>query len=53
MKNLEKDEISKLEQVLKLVKEEIKKNNLLYSRMLKDTNDEDLIYQMSNTYSTK
>lgn len=53
MKNLEKYEINKLEQVLKLVKEEIKKNNALYSRMLKDTHDEDLIYQMSNTYNNK
>ena len=53
MKKLDDFEIERLAYVLELVKEEIQKNNKLYSKMLKDTEDEEIIYNMSRTYSTK
>ena len=53
MKKLEESEVKRLEYVLNLVKEEITKNNKLYSKILQDTEDEEFIYNMSRTYDTK
>lgn len=53
MKKIENYEIERLKYVLNLVKEEIEKNNRMYSRMLENTEDEEVIYNMSRTYSTK
>ena len=53
MKNLENFEVKRLAYVLNLVKDEIEKNNKMYSKMLRDTEDEEFIYNMSRTYTTK
>lgn len=53
MKKLEESEVKRLEYVLNLVKDEIAKNNKLYSKILQDTEDEEFIYNMSRTYDTK
>ena len=53
MKNLENFEVERLAYVLNLVKDEIEKNNKMYSKMLRDTEDEEVIYNMSRTYTTK
>ena len=53
MKNLEISEVKRLAYVLNLVKEEIEKNNQMYSKMLRDTEDEEFIHNMSKTYTTK
>lgn len=53
MKNLENFEVERLAYVLNLVKDEIEKNNKMYSNLLKDTEDEEFIYNMSRTYTTK
>ena len=53
MKKLENFEGERLAYVLKLVKEEIEKNNQMYSKMLRDTEDEEVIYNLSRTYSSK
>lgn len=41
MKNLENFEVERLVYVLSLVKDEIEKNNKMYSKMLRDTEDYD------------
>lgn len=53
MKKLENFEVKRLAYVLNLVKDEIEKNNKMYSNLLKDTEDEEVIYNMSRTYTTK
>ena len=53
MKQLEKEEIEKLKIVIKLVKEEIEKNNKLYEKIFQDGKDEEFIDYMSRTYDTK
>lgn len=53
MKKLENFEVERLAYVLNLVKDEIEKNNKMYSNLLKDTEDEEFIYNMSRTYTTK
>lgn len=53
MKNIKYYEIERLKYILNLVKEEIKKNNKMYIKMLENTEDEEVIYNMSRTYSTK
>ena len=53
MKQLEKEELEKLNIVIKLVKEEIEKNDKLYSNMLKNVENEEVMYHMSRTYNTK
>ena len=53
MKNLDVFERKRLEYVLKLVKDEIEKNSKLFSKLLQDTEDEEVIYNMSRTYDTK
>lgn len=53
MKQLEKEEKEKLKVTIELVKEELIRNNKLYSKMLQDVEDEEVIYHMSKTYDTK
>lgn len=53
MKKIEDYEVEKLNAVLELVKEEIKRNDLLYSKMLKETYNDDLIFEMSKSYDNK
>lgn len=48
------EEKNKLEYILKLTKEELEKNNIAYSKVLQNTDKDDLlIYEMSNMYSGK
>ena len=53
LKQLEKEEKEKLKVTIELVKEELIRNNKLYSKMLQDVEDEEVIYHMSKTYDTK
>ena len=53
LKQLEKEELEKLNIVIKLVKEEIEKNNKLYSQTLQNTENEEVTYYMLRTYETK
>lgn len=50
---LEESEIKKLKEVLKLVKQNLDRQEVLYSKLLKGNDDENVIYSMSKTYNNK
>ena len=53
IKTLDSFEVNRLKYVIQLVKEEIEKNDILYRKMFQNTEDEEVIYNMSRTYETK
>ncbi len=53
MKKLEEYELKRLKEIIRLVKEELQRNNILYSRLLQDVCDEEIIYSMSIKYDNK
>ena len=53
MKEFEEYETRKLQKVLELIREDLKKNNILYTKMLEDINDDEMLYHMSRTYTNK
>lgn len=53
MKEFEEYETRKLQKVLELIREDLKRNNILYTKMLEDINDDEMLYHMSRTYTNK
>lgn len=53
MKQIDKIEISKLKNVLEQVKNEIERNEKLYSQILRQTEDEEVTYYLTRTYENK
>lgn len=53
MKEIEEYELKRLKEIIRLVKEELQRNNILFSRLLQDVNDEEIIYSMSRKYDNK
>lgn len=53
MKQLEEYELKNLKKIIRLVKEELQRNNILYNKMLQDVDDEEIIYSLSRRYNNK
>ena len=53
MKQLEEYELKNLKKIIRLVKEELQRNNILYSRLIQDVDDDEIIYSMSRKYDNK